>query len=357
MFVPVIFPISQNCVNFDPVIWIHQRKISTREVNDFLLFSSNTLEYVVNQGIVSPSLGTYTAKLNNFGSAPNKVLRLCFLSIKINKNGVEPADNETSARPLLGVDVDQCLQTSSHFLNLETIGHKSQKTFPSRFSPIGPLLLPIFLHHRPLLIAGLQPRYSPAFSSATRRRLWCETTPSRRLQQRTLVRFLPFKPPISPSISPDFSTNTGTSFNSEYVKEETQVDCKIKNLGGTLLKFGVGNLRFDQRREKMADLECEKRIIPKIVNIQSADVKKQTVFFLQTADVWSTSSAAEACRCGPQTADGDTNMEWDKGWCKLNGSWGELGVLFWIVFALIGHATNDYLNISPSAIYYELHAG
>ncbi|KAL4590725.1 hypothetical protein LXL04_003666 [Taraxacum kok-saghyz] len=36
---------------------------------------------------------------------------------------------------------------------------------------------------------------------------------------------------------------------------------------------------------------------------QSADVKKQTVFFLQTVDVWSTSSAAEACRCGPQTAD------------------------------------------------------
>ena len=36
---------------------------------------------------------------------------------------------------------------------------------------------------------------------------------------------------------------------------------------------------------------------------QPADVKKQTVFLLQTADVWSTSSAAEACRCGPQTAD------------------------------------------------------
>ncbi|KAL4580290.1 hypothetical protein LXL04_016478 [Taraxacum kok-saghyz] len=32
-------------------------------------------------------------------------------------------------------------------------------------------------------------------------------------------------------------------------------------------------------------------------------LKKQTVFFLQTADVWSTSSAAEGCRCGPQTAD------------------------------------------------------
>ncbi|KAL4557739.1 hypothetical protein LXL04_035927 [Taraxacum kok-saghyz] len=36
---------------------------------------------------------------------------------------------------------------------------------------------------------------------------------------------------------------------------------------------------------------------------ESADVKKQTVFCLQTADVWSTSSAAEGCRCGPQTAD------------------------------------------------------
>ncbi|KAL4592425.1 hypothetical protein LXL04_005419 [Taraxacum kok-saghyz] len=36
---------------------------------------------------------------------------------------------------------------------------------------------------------------------------------------------------------------------------------------------------------------------------QSADVKKQTVFFLQTGDVWSTSSSADVCRCGPQTAD------------------------------------------------------
>ncbi|KAJ0545821.1 putative small GTPase, P-loop containing nucleoside triphosphate hydrolase [Helianthus annuus] len=34
-----------------------------------------------------------------------------------------------------------------------------------------------------------------------------------------------------------------------------------------------------------------------------AEVKKQTVFFLQTAEVWSTSSATDVCRCGPQTAD------------------------------------------------------
>ncbi|MFS8012090.1 hypothetical protein Hanom_Chr14g01316681 [Helianthus anomalus] len=32
-------------------------------------------------------------------------------------------------------------------------------------------------------------------------------------------------------------------------------------------------------------------------------MKKQTVFFLQTAEVWSTSSRADVCRCGPQTAD------------------------------------------------------
>ncbi|KAJ0526125.1 hypothetical protein HanHA300_Chr09g0319761 [Helianthus annuus] len=36
---------------------------------------------------------------------------------------------------------------------------------------------------------------------------------------------------------------------------------------------------------------------------QLAEVKKQTVFFVQTAEVWSTSSAADVCRCGPQTAD------------------------------------------------------
>ncbi|MFS8023031.1 hypothetical protein Hanom_Chr16g01446641 [Helianthus anomalus] len=33
------------------------------------------------------------------------------------------------------------------------------------------------------------------------------------------------------------------------------------------------------------------------------EVKKQTLFSLQTADLWSTSSPADACRCGPQTAD------------------------------------------------------
>ncbi|MFS7944108.1 hypothetical protein Hanom_Chr06g00508201 [Helianthus anomalus] len=33
------------------------------------------------------------------------------------------------------------------------------------------------------------------------------------------------------------------------------------------------------------------------------EVKKQTLFSLKTADLWSTSSPADACRCGPQTTD------------------------------------------------------
>ncbi|MFS8025818.1 hypothetical protein Hanom_Chr16g01479581 [Helianthus anomalus] len=33
------------------------------------------------------------------------------------------------------------------------------------------------------------------------------------------------------------------------------------------------------------------------------EVKNQTVFFLQTAEVWSTSSATDICRCGPHNAD------------------------------------------------------
>ncbi|MFS7905972.1 hypothetical protein Hanom_Chr01g00053931 [Helianthus anomalus] len=32
-------------------------------------------------------------------------------------------------------------------------------------------------------------------------------------------------------------------------------------------------------------------------------LKKQTFFFWQTAEVWSTSSGADVCRYGPQTVD------------------------------------------------------
>ncbi|MFS7896095.1 hypothetical protein Hanom_Chr00s004050g01718751 [Helianthus anomalus] len=32
-------------------------------------------------------------------------------------------------------------------------------------------------------------------------------------------------------------------------------------------------------------------------------LKKQTTFFLQTAEVWSIFYSTNVCRCGPQTAD------------------------------------------------------
>ncbi|MFS7927569.1 hypothetical protein Hanom_Chr04g00310701 [Helianthus anomalus] len=38
-------------------------------------------------------------------------------------------------------------------------------------------------------------------------------------------------------------------------------------------------------------------------SIVLAEVKKQTVLFLQTVEVWSTSSATDVCRCGPHTLD------------------------------------------------------
>ncbi|KAL4562841.1 hypothetical protein LXL04_026872 [Taraxacum kok-saghyz] len=45
--------------------------------------------------------------------------------------------------------------------------------------------------------------------------------------------------------------------------------------------------------------------------------KKQTVFLLQTADVWTTSSSAELCICGPQTADLGKNQEKEGEYGKL----------------------------------------
>ncbi|KAL4559713.1 hypothetical protein LXL04_031857 [Taraxacum kok-saghyz] len=63
---------------------------------------------------------------------------------------------------------------------------------------------------------------------------------------------------------------------------------------------------IEQEREKMSFVNnvftfaCFYEVYA-IVFLQM--LKKQTVFFVQTADVWTTSSSAELCRCGPQTAD------------------------------------------------------
>ncbi|KAL4584965.1 hypothetical protein LXL04_009578 [Taraxacum kok-saghyz] len=51
---------------------------------------------------------------------------------------------------------------------------------------------------------------------------------------------------------------------------------------------------------------------------ETADVKKQTVFLLQTADVWSISSVAEDCRCGPQTTDVLTSKKQTKHMCHIS---------------------------------------
>ncbi|MFS8025557.1 hypothetical protein Hanom_Chr16g01476451 [Helianthus anomalus] len=55
-----------------------------------------------------------------------------------------------------------------------------------------------------------------------------------------------------------------------------------------------GRERSREEREISVCCVCEKGFV---------EVKKQTLFSLQTADIWSTSSSADACRCGPQTAD------------------------------------------------------
>ncbi|MFS7954507.1 hypothetical protein Hanom_Chr07g00631291 [Helianthus anomalus] len=44
------------------------------------------------------------------------------------------------------------------------------------------------------------------------------------------------------------------------------------------------------------------RLPPSVYFRSLCMLKKQTTFFLKTAEVWSTSSSTDVCRCGPQTA-------------------------------------------------------
>ncbi|CAI9271964.1 unnamed protein product [Lactuca saligna] len=83
--------------------------------------------------------------------------------------------------------------------------------------------------------------------------------------------------PIPPSASPSAFSPDGTSITGDDLALEMKKALQSLTKGYTIP-------------------QCLEKLEP-------ADVKKQTVFLLQTADVWSTSSAAEACRCGPQTAD------------------------------------------------------
>ncbi|KAF5799479.1 hypothetical protein HanXRQr2_Chr07g0304971 [Helianthus annuus] len=63
--------------------------------------------------------------------------------------------------------------------------------------------------------------------------------------------------------------------------------------------FGRGFVKLHSSREGEA---CCSLLVGFLFQ-QFVEVKKQTAFFLQTAEVWSTSSATDVCRCGPQTAD------------------------------------------------------
>ncbi|KAL4567889.1 hypothetical protein LXL04_023485 [Taraxacum kok-saghyz] len=76
---------------------------------------------------------------------------------------LKPVDSETSARPLLGADANQCLQTSSNFLNLITSAAKGDL-----LSSIA-IQQPLHQAHR-----RLQHRSSPVFSAADRR---CSSPP------------------------------------------------------------------------------------------------------------------------------------------------------------------------------------
>ncbi|KAL4572564.1 hypothetical protein LXL04_019344 [Taraxacum kok-saghyz] len=124
----------------------------------------------------------------------------------------KPEVNETSARPLHHTDLDQPLLTTSGSQNPIL---PSQKRPTSSFST-----------QRLLSFSTCDAclrRFPSPPATAT-------CSPSRRLQQRTLVRFLPFKPPISPN----FSTNTGTSFNSVH---EIGYGFILGGLSGNLTSF------------------------------------------------------------------------------------------------------------------------
>ncbi|KAL4588165.1 hypothetical protein LXL04_001046 [Taraxacum kok-saghyz] len=152
------------------------------------------------------------------------------------------SDNETSARPLLGADPDQCLQTSSHFLNTKNSGRSLS---PSRFSPIKRCSSPIFLHHRSLLIAG---------SSAT----------------LLADEFMNLRSKFSILFEGQNSYDTGWIY-----LQQKSLTKDLQIMGTSSIERGLG----DDQHPLGYVANCE------------------------TADIWSTSSAAEACRCGPQTAD------------------------------------------------------
>ncbi|KAL4572058.1 hypothetical protein LXL04_018827 [Taraxacum kok-saghyz] len=83
---------------------------------------------------------------------------------------------------------------------------------------------------------------------------------------------------------------------------------------------------------------------------ESVDVKKQTVFFLQTADVWTTSSSAELCRCGLKTANllGLVVGIWESHLYDHI----ELGYLLSLAPPNVGFWSNSSSTINPISVSY-----
>ncbi|KAL4581142.1 hypothetical protein LXL04_017351 [Taraxacum kok-saghyz] len=167
-----------------------------------------------------------------------------------------------------------------------------------RFSPVPSLIGPPFA--RKSEISGcyyqirrllLPPTVAASSDRTTRRR----RQPDQRLH-----------PPISAPLSSDFSSSVlFPSISQVYGNYTVNMmnRCMEKRLDGELMLPITWPMNSDTDlswsfRSHLAATRDTKGNWP-----PSADVKKQTVFLLQIAYVWTTSSSAELCRCGPQTAN------------------------------------------------------
>ncbi|KAL4571528.1 hypothetical protein LXL04_018288 [Taraxacum kok-saghyz] len=141
------------------------------------------------------------------------------------------------------------------------------KPFPSFYIAIA-THLPIPLFAAPEL----------AGASAPSRRLYSGLLRNRRRQQHHRAPISPVSP-STPRALISFSISGNRALISSICILQTQVEDNFGEIEE------VNKFVPQQVEDNFGEIE------------ESTDVKKQTVFFLQSADVWSTSSTAEDCRC------------------------------------------------------------
>ncbi|KAL4585851.1 hypothetical protein LXL04_010477 [Taraxacum kok-saghyz] len=178
---------------------------------------------------------------------------------------------KTSARGLLGTDLDRSLQTSSKATHI----HRYVSTPPKQptytdVSSFQDAWRSKFIHHRRLR-ATAGPR-----------------------QCRLRLRCHPRRPSVRPNLRPR-PRRSGSLHHTEMAYTQ------MKLVASRIIE--IFKLQVVAEMKNPPDHVLSLTMRMKDGLRQFADVKKQTVFFLQTADVWSTSSSAEVCRYGPQTAD------------------------------------------------------